>query len=273
MFKSFSLRNLKFLLPNKNENVKQILNKILYLFLYLIIISSVISATCFTVFQNKIINNEEVFKNIWYSDSSKRFEKAKEINSEFSGWLKIDGTKIDCPVFKSNNNVKYTYINATGDSDYNGALFFDKDTKLNEQNHYVIYGNSGADGSLFATLENFMSIFYYKENPIITLNISNEELYIIYSAMLINSYDDGENFFDIYRESFSDSENFENWVNESKKRSLYSTDIEVLEEDETLALVTKPNDVDTRRFVVLARKLRSGENAIELASKAVVIKS
>ena len=270
MFKSISLRNFEFLLPNKNDNIKQIANKILYITVLLVIIAALIVNCCFTISQIKIINNEKVFKSIWLSKSSNKFEKAKEINNEFCGWLKIDGTKIDYPVFKADDNVKYTYINATGNTDYNGALFFDKDTKLNEQNHYVIYGNNGADNSLFGTLEKYMSVFYYKENPVITLNISKDEKYIIYSAMLLSSYDDGENFFDIYRDSFSDSKNFENWVSESKERSIYSTNIEISYDDETLALVTSPTNCDTKRFVVLARKLRSGEDAKKLASNAVV---
>lgn len=75
------------------------------------------------------------------------------INPDFAGWLTIPGTRIDYPVVKSSDDVKYLTRSFEGKSRSGGTLFLDKraDGAFGSQNS-VIYGHNMQDKTMFHDL-------------------------------------------------------------------------------------------------------------------------
>jgi len=48
-----------------------------------------------------------------------------EINPDYVGWLKIDGTNIDFPIVRGNDNEKYLTTTFKGEENILGAVFMD----------------------------------------------------------------------------------------------------------------------------------------------------
>lgn len=75
------------------------------------------------------------------------------INPDFAGWLSIPGTRIDYPVVKSTDDVKYLTRSFEGKGRSAGTLFLDKraDGAFGSQNS-VIYGHNMQDKTMFHDL-------------------------------------------------------------------------------------------------------------------------
>ena len=62
-----------------------------------------------------------------------------------------------------------------------------------------------------------------------------------------------------YRD-FDEDHPFEKWKEEMSKRSWYSSDIDVKEDDQFITLSTCSGDIGDMRWVIVARKLRPDED-------------
>ena len=102
--------------------------------------------------------------------------------------------------------------------------------------------------------------------------LSNAPINQIASAMGIvmdkftKKEDDGGNIFNIYRKNFFNSADFSVWINDAFERSIIDADIDVCMDDRILTLVTEDDAFEDARLVVMARKLRNGND--ESVSKA-----
>ncbi|MBE6729012.1 MAG: nicotinamide-nucleotide amidohydrolase family protein, partial [Ruminococcaceae bacterium] len=79
------------------------------------------------------------------SDKTSVFSKLSSKNSDFKGWITIDGTKINNPVYQSDNNSYYSTYNMNKQKSRYGALFFDYRNILSGETpsqNLVIYGKN-----------------------------------------------------------------------------------------------------------------------------------
>ncbi|MCL2108518.1 MAG: class B sortase [Oscillospiraceae bacterium] len=122
-------------------------------------------------------------------------ELLREMNPEYVAWLTIDGTEVDYPVVRGDDNVKYLETTFKGEKNRVGAIFMDfrnrwtdfADFDNIETQHIIIYGHQArAEGSgelMFGGLYRFMDADYLAAHPTITLNIGAELYeYEIFSA-------------------------------------------------------------------------------------------
>lgn len=74
------------------------------------------------------------------------FEKLRKINPDIVGWIYQNGTSINYPVVKCNNNLKYLNENLQGEYSIMGTLFIDANNKDNlEDFNTIIYGHHMKD--------------------------------------------------------------------------------------------------------------------------------
>lgn len=179
-------------------------------------------------------------------------------NSDIKGWLKIDGTDVNCAVCQTDNDTYYINHNQKGKKSRYGALFLsaaDSFTRDGDKN-IVIYGNNMKDGTMFGTLKKYRNLNFYKQNPDIKLYYGDKaENYIIFAVMLIGySENDAGIAYNPSKSYFSDEAEFDEWYKETTQRSLINTTVTAQCGDEFLTLVTGADDFDGARLVVLAKK-------------------
>ena len=120
------------------------------------------------------------------------------------------------------------------------------------------------DGSMFGTITNYKDINFYKENPTISFDTLYEKgTYKIFAILIGDSGTDNSFGFEYkyWNTSFASQEEFLQWVELSRIRSLINTTVDVQAYDEVLTLSTCANSYyKNARFVIMARRIRTGES-------------
>lgn len=274
-------------IPNRRDNIKQIIIKVFFLVsLTVLIISSVYLANYFLTAnrQDSIINDS---REIWHSalnDSADAVNKPSEDvnalmlkeNSDYKGWITISNTKVDNPIYQTDNNDFYLNHNQQKKKSAYGALFFDHNNIITENktdSNLVIYGHNMINGSMFGTLKKFKSLDFYKANPTIEFStLYKKSTYKIYAIFVLNASkaDDNGYIYNISRNNFLNDDDFNSWVNEAYERSIINTGVDVELGDNIITLVTCVNDFDDARLVIMARETRENEESYVDTSSASV---
>jgi sortase B len=199
------------------------------------------------------------------------WDALKKINKEIVGWIRIDGTPIDYPVLwnkKDDQNYQhYLKHNVKGESDEYGAIFVDYRDKQGTQNKNVIlHGHNMLNGSMFHELVNYSDEFkpkleYYKKHSVITFNTPEGDakwkVISVFKASTL--YAHGE-FFNYMQADFNSDAEFMNFVYNLRARSMFNIPVMVNEDDQILTLSTCSYEFTGFRTVVVARKVRPGED-------------
>lgn len=261
-------------IPNGRDNVKQIAVKVFFL---VSLIAFIVSAAYITNYflsarrQDGIIEDS---RSVWHEMADDLPQPEPSItelmlqeNSDFKGWITVPNTKIDNPIYQTDNNEFYLTHNQLKQKSVYGALFFDCKnviTELETDKNLVIYGHHMKNGSMFANLIKYKSLSFYKENPTVEFStLYKKSTYKVYAAFVLNASkaDDNAYIYNISRKNFIDDNDFDSWVNEARERSLINTGVDVKNGDNIITLVTCTYDFDNARFVVMARETREGEDA------------
>lgn len=200
-------------------------------------------------------------KETFYStDSKAALRQLSQQNSEIIGWLKINGTQIDAAVCQGRDDEFYIDHNQLGEESRYGALFVqagDDYKRSNEDKNVVIFGNNMKDGTMFGELSKYRNINFYKSSPTFSFYYGDKcETYAVFSVMLISSAsDDAGQVYKPYKSYFANDQEFNEWITETKARSMINTSLNVENGDEMLTLVTLADDFEGARFVVMAKRI------------------
>ena len=169
-------------------------------------------------------------------DSGIDLEACLAQNKAFVAWLSIPGTVISYPVVRSDDSAYYLSHLFNGKKSKLGCLFSLKssDYQLPSQN-IAIYGHhlSHSD-AMFSTLIDYKQEAYYAEHSVITLDsIYGRRSYRIFAVLNMKVSD-----WDPAAASFGSDKAFLQFVNRAKQKALYSTGVEVKEDDHILTLIT-----------------------------------
>lgn len=203
------------------------------------------------------------------------------MNSEINGWISIPDTKVDYPVLHhlddEPGNEYYLYRNVQKEDSKPGSIFLDyrctfddvgEDGTLKSpsSDNLIIYGHNMRDLSMFGTLKYYRTDEnYYDEHPIIQLNSNYETYqYKIFGYFIADAEDTTDTRFEYWNAiDFSGEKEFYDYVNEVKRRTLRITNVDVTYGDQLLTLSTCNNAFDTARLVIVARRVRDGEDPNE----------
>lgn len=164
------------------------------------------------------------------------FNELKEINSETIGWINLPGTNINYPFVQTKDNEYY--LTHSFDKTYNkaGWIFLDYRNSLTNLNkNTIIYGHSRVNNTMFGSLKNTLKENWQKntDNHIIKLSTDNENsLWQIFSVYTIPTTSD-------YIETdFNNEQDFLNFIDLIKSRSIHNFETSVSENDNILTLST-----------------------------------
>ena len=174
------------------------------------------------------------------------FESLKEINSDCIGWIYIPDTNISYPVVQTTNNDYY--LKRLFDKTYgiSGTVFMD--TRNSEEltdRHTILYGHHMKNGTMFADAESYKDQIYADEHPT-GMYITPEKVYDIefFAGYLTDAYNDS------WTLDFTDAE-FESWIQKSKQRSHFYSNVTPELDDRIITLSTCSYDITDGRFVLL----------------------
>lgn len=202
---------------------------------------------------------------------------AKELlerNEDVVGWIKIPGfvnskgkEYINFPVLQTDDNDYYLHYSIDKQVYESGSIFVDYDVKIDENgqpDNTIIFGHHMRKlGTSFTHLAEYKeSVDLLKKCPIVEFNTiyddSNQE-YVIIGCFVGASDEDQDNGiafkYWLYRNFDTEKYKFNTWINNVKKASWYSCDVQCDPEDSYITLSTCSNEVAKTRWVIVAKKL------------------
>ena len=136
-----------------------------------------------------------------------KYAQIHAMNSDFVGWIRIDGTNIDYPVMQTVDDPEYYLTrNFDKENDWHGVPFLDFRCDLTSADNYIVYGHRMYDGSMFEDLVKFADASFCEEKhtiefdtlyesgkwePVVVFSISAGDMYMFpYNTVTEFSYRD-----------------------------------------------------------------------------------
>lgn len=209
----------------------------------------------------KILNEIEIDESKITENKTEKMLKLEELQRKYEniiGWLEIEETNINYPVMQTVDNEFYITHNYKGEEAASGALFLDKKFDLKKPStNYLIYGHRMRNGTMFEDLYKYREKDFYEKHKKIKFITNKEEAeYEIIATFYSRVYYKSEkNVFRYY--FFIDANNekeFNEYVENCKKASIYDTGITAEYGDQLITLSTCEYSQEDGRFAVVARK-------------------
>ena len=124
-----------------------------------------------------------------------------ESNSDFVGWLSIEGTGIDYPVMKSSESDPEYYLHRDFDKNdsYSGTLFIGEGCNA-DSDAFVIYGHNMNTGSMFGSLDDYRSAgFAMEHRDIVFRTLKENRVYRVFAAFMTSLQPEDSDAFAYYR--------------------------------------------------------------------------
>lgn len=181
-----------------------------------------------------------------------KYLKLLELNEEVSGWIKIDGTRIDYPFLQHDDNEYYLHMDAENKKSKRGCIYIDSrnDRGLKSRNT-LVYGHNMKDGSMFKDLVQYKNKdFFYSHGIIHMDSLYEENDWQVFSVYVVNADKETIN------PDYPDEEAFLQALNRFKDRSMYQTDMDLSADDRIISLVTCSYETSNSRTIVHAKLIR-----------------
>ena len=175
-------------------------------------------------------------------------------------WLQIDDTHINYPIVQAKDNDFYLTHNYKKEYSSCGSLFLDKDFDLlNGSSNYLIYGHRNKQGLMFEDLLKYANEDFYKEHTKIKFTTNQEDclyevLAVFYSKVYYKS--DKNVFRYYYFVNAKDEKEYNEFVQNSKKISIYDTGVTAEYGEQLITLSTCEYSQEDGRFVVVCKKIK-----------------
>lgn len=183
-----------------------------------------------------------------------------EENRDLVGWLKIDGTMVDYPVLQRADEEYYLTRDFYGNSNANGQLILDAQCDpFAPDVNLVISGHDMKSGKMFGTLQRYGSERFGKQHPIIEFDTlfwrGRYRLIAAFQTWDSLKREDGFR----YNVDIRYRLELKKFLEELDQIKMYDTGVPVEFGDQLITLSTCSTQTDDGRFVVVARRLREGE--------------
>lgn len=181
------------------------------------------------------------------------FDKLKELNNDTVAYLVIKNSNINYPVVQADENDYYLHHGFDKKSNDAGWIFGDYRNKFDgSDKNVIIYGHNRKDKSMFGSLNNVFDSSWNSNKENLTFDLYREgkkDSYRIFSSYETINTDD------YLKTDFSDDE-FLEYVNNVKKKSIKDYQVEIYNNDKIITLSTCGKNSKTR-VVVHAVKINN----------------
>ncbi len=288
---------LREILPWKGDTVFEMIRKIVFIIAVIIFIGAGVMLASTLIQSNRAVKDLEKIKEVVTTTAKTTIDSEgnvitvapteeeeqqhnidimsyyKGISDKVVGFIELEGCDIYQPVVQDPEDTTNTYyLTHTYYDEQNkgGAIFMDYRCTVSEDYvspNLVLYGHNQEDGTMFGNLKNYkQDLEFYAANPTVTLRTEYESgTYLIYAYFVTNALEkqdsNGEVFhYHDYIEALNDEATFDWYMGEVQSRNQIISPVKAEFGDKLLVLSTCSNEFSNSRFVVFARKLRSGES-------------
>lgn len=189
-----------------------------------------------------------------------QYKTLYEENSDLIGWVKIEDTPLDYPVMQNiEDNEYYLHRDYYREYEYSGLPFLDIKCSIDPPStNLMIYGHNMKSDAMFSCLTKYIDKEYYLQHPIIKFDTLYEESeYQIIAVILSKVYMKSDDVFKFYQFVQANSETeYDEYILNMKKLSLYDTGFGASYGDQLLTLVTCNYHTENGRLAVLAKKVK-----------------
>ncbi len=174
-------------------------------------------------------------------------------NPDLYGWISVEGTNINYPIVQGDDNSYYLNHAYTGDYLPIGAIFVDyrNNTSITKNYNTVIYGHNITSGTMFHDIEKFYNDDYFNEKYIVIYTMDGIYYYKPFSIYKAR-YD-----YQYFRTAFTSADDFISFANEMRDNSQKEKDIEFTKNDRILTLSTCTNVINSERYALHARLVKT----------------
>ena len=244
------------------------------LILFIIVSSIILINRCINnsnTFIRKELNDVSIYDDLSKIDESKlnvkgksakiiKLEELQKENSDIVALIEIEGTNINYPVLQCDNNEYYMTHDYKKKYSKDGSLFLDKDYNWTlPSTNLLIYGhNNIGSNEMFSDLIKYKKENFYNEHKIIKFTTNTEDAeYEIISVFLSRVYYKSETgvFRYYYFIDANDKQEFNDFISNCKKASIYDIDATAYYGDQLLTLSTCEYSQEDGRLAVVARKI------------------
>ena len=177
-----------------------------------------------------------------------------EQNSDFVGWMSIEGTNINYPVMQTIDEPNF-YLKRAFDKSYSvyGVPYVQENCDLATSDNLVIYGHNMSNGSMFADLCKYESEDFYKEHPVIHFDtLTGYGEYEIVTVFKTVAYSK-EGFKYYHFVNAADEDAFNTFMDRCMELSLYDTGVYAEYGDKLITLSTCEYSRTNGRMVIVAK--------------------
>ena len=174
------------------------------------------------------------------------FDALRAINDDVVGWIYLDGTQINYPIVKGEDNEYDLNRLFDGKGNGSGSIFMDYRNAgdFTDRNN-IIYGHRMNNGSMFADVANYSNRTFFEENPHILI-ITPEHRYVV-EVFSAHTADVVHNAWDL---SFDGDDRYVAWLEDIKSRSYFDREVELNADTRVVTLSTCTYEFENARFVV-----------------------
>ena len=168
-------------------------------------------------------------------------------------WIRINGTVINYPVMHGTDNEYYLTRLPNGKASKSGSIFIDyRNTPDFSNANTLLHGHRMKSGTMFAALKNYSSQAFYEQHRIAFISTpeKNYEL-IFFAGYRLNQT------VEIPPLKFKNAEDFDKYIQDIKKRSIFKSDVKVSAKDKLVTLATCEYQVNDDRLVIVGKLVES----------------
>ena len=204
------------------------------------------------------------------------FDALRAVNSDIVGWIKVPNTVINYPVLQSSASDPEYYLYRDykkNDTKY-GSVFLDAGASIHRGDKnaksLTLYGHHMNDGRMFAEILKYDNLDFFKRTPTFKFDTYEETgTWKVISIFKTNVLKSQGEVFQYVRNGFSNDEDFLDFVHNIMIRSIINTGVKVNEDDQLLVLSTCSYEFNDFRTVLVARRVRDGEDkTVDVAAAA-----
>lgn len=209
---------------------------------------------------DEVITEESINSDNLIKEKNERMLKLEELqkeNSDIIGWLEIENTNINYPVLQGSDNDYYLNHNYKKEKSISGSIFLDKDYCWEPPNtNLLIYGHNMSNSTMFQNLLKYKDKQFYEDHPIIRFTTTSEDSnYEIISVFRSKVYNDTSSFKYYNFINAENEEEYDNYIENIKKLSLYEIDTTAHYGDQLITLSTCAYHVKNGRFAIVGKKI------------------
>ena len=190
------------------------------------------------------------------------FEALQKENPDIIGQLVIEGVLEQLVTYR--NNTYYLTRNAKGGPSPGGAVFMDQGCTIKKPpENLILRGQGSRDGEVFTPLYGYRGdLAFLQEHALFQMSTLYEaEWYVIFAVLDVSNDPQNPRYFNYggYPSFQSDREMWQ-YLARAIGLSQYEIPVDILPTDRLLTLSTLESGAEQSSLVIMARKLRPGEN-------------